>query len=43
VRLGRSAEAAPALRPFAEGRFGNYRRAQAGRLLDWLGERPTAP
>ena len=32
-----------ALPPFSDGRFGNYRRAEAERLLAWLGERPTAP
>jgi len=43
VRLGRIADAERALRPFSEGQFGSYRRAEAGRLLDWLGERPIAP
>jgi hypothetical protein len=43
VRLGRIADAEGALRPFSEGRFGGYRRAEADRLLAWLGERPTAP
>jgi hypothetical protein len=43
VRLERTADAERALRPFSDGRFGSYRRAEAGRLLDWLGERPTAP
>jgi TolA-binding protein len=43
VRLGRTADAERALRPFSDGRFGNYRRAEAARLLDWLGARPAAP
>jgi len=43
VRLGRTADAERALRPFSDGRFGGYRRVEAERLLAWLGERPTAP
>ena len=33
VRLGRRAEAAAALRPFANGEYGGYRRAAAAQLL----------
>lgn len=36
VRLGRSAEAERALRPFAEGRYGEYRRDEAKRLIEAL-------
>jgi len=36
VRLGRSAEAERALRPFAEGRYGEYRRDEARRLIEAL-------
>jgi len=36
ARLGRFAEASAALRPFARGRFGAYRREDATLLLDWL-------
>jgi hypothetical protein len=36
VRLGRHEAAAAALRPFAEGRFGGYRRAEATALLETL-------
>lgn len=36
ARLARFAEASAALRPFARGRFGAYRREEAARLLDWL-------
>jgi hypothetical protein len=43
VRLGRVGDAERGLRPFSEGRFGGYRRADADRLLVWLRERPTAP
>jgi hypothetical protein len=39
ARLGRFAEAAAALRPFARGRFGAYRREDATLLLDWLATR----
>lgn len=39
TRLGRFAEAATALRPFARGRFGAYRRDDATLLLDWLAAR----
>jgi len=39
ARLGRFAEAAAALRPFARGRFGAYRREDATVLLDWLAAR----
>jgi TolA-binding protein len=38
VRLGRDAEAARALRPFASGRARGYRREEARQLLYWLGE-----
>jgi len=37
VRLGRRAEATRALRRFADGPPGGYRRDEARRLLDWLG------
>jgi TolA-binding protein len=43
ARLRRFEEAERALLPFAEGRLGGYRRAEADRLLIWLDERPTAP
>jgi hypothetical protein len=36
IRLGRYAQAARALRPFANGRAGGYRRLEARALLDWL-------
>ncbi len=36
VRLRQFEAAATALAPFAAGRFGGYRRAEAQRLLDWL-------
>jgi hypothetical protein len=39
ARLGRFAEASAALRPFARGRFGAYRREEARLLLDWLADR----
>jgi hypothetical protein len=39
LRLGRRADAARALRPFADGRFGGYRRADAQVLLGWLAGR----
>jgi hypothetical protein len=38
VRLGRRDEARSALRPFAEGRWGAYRRDDARRLLDTMGD-----
>ncbi|HVT07779.1 MAG TPA: hypothetical protein VHO67_09980 [Polyangia bacterium] len=37
VRLRRFPAAAAALTPFAQGRFGSYRRAEAAQLLDWMG------
>jgi tetratricopeptide (TPR) repeat protein len=43
LRLRRFAHAERALRPFADGRFGNYRRADAEQLLSWLRDRPPAP
>ena len=43
VRLRRFAQAERALRSFADGRFGNYRRAEAEQLLSWLRDRPPAP
>ena len=43
ARLRRFDEAERALLPFADGRWGGYRRAEAARLLAWLRERPTAP
>jgi tetratricopeptide (TPR) repeat protein len=42
VRLRRFAQAERALRSFADGRFGNYRRAEANQLLAWLRDRPPA-
>jgi len=36
VRLGRSAEAERALGPFAEGRYGTYRKDEAARLISAL-------
>jgi TolA-binding protein len=39
VRLGRAGEAQAALEPFARGAFGEYRRAEATRLLEALGGR----
>jgi hypothetical protein len=36
VRLQRAAEARSALEPFAEGRYGGYRKAEAQRLIDAL-------
>jgi hypothetical protein len=39
ARLGRFVEASTALRPFARGRFGAYRRDEATQLLDWLASR----
>ena len=39
VRLRRFAQAERALRSFADGRFGNYRRAEAEQLLAWLRDR----
>lgn len=41
ARLGRKAEAARALEPFARGDYGGYRRAEAASLLQVL--RPAAP
>jgi hypothetical protein len=38
VRLSRSAEARSALEPFARGRYGGYRKADAQRLIDALPE-----
>jgi hypothetical protein len=43
VRLRRFAQAERALRSFADGRLGNYRRAEAEQLLAWLRDRPAAP
>jgi hypothetical protein len=43
VRLRRFAQAERALRPFSDGRFANYRRAEADQLLAWLRDRPPAP
>ena len=43
VRLRRFAQAERALQSFADGRFGDYRRAEAEQLLAWLRERPPAP
>ncbi len=37
VRLHRFTPAAQALAPFAQGRYGAYRRAEAARLMDWMG------
>jgi hypothetical protein len=37
LRLGKTAEARDALAPFAEGRYGDYRRKEAGALLERLG------
>ncbi len=42
VRLGQLAPAAKALRPFAVGRPGGYRRHEACLLLRWLSERGAA-
>jgi TolA-binding protein len=39
VRVGRTAAAAQALRPFATGTFSGYRRHEACLLLRWLAER----
>jgi hypothetical protein len=39
LRLGRRADATRALRPFADGRFGGYRRAEAEALLAWAAAR----
>jgi hypothetical protein len=36
IRLGRRDEAREALRPFAEGAHGDYRRDEAARLIDAL-------
>jgi hypothetical protein len=43
VRLRRFAQAERALRSFADGHFGNYRRAEAEQLLTWLRDRSPAP
>ncbi len=43
VRLQRFAQAEHALRSFADGRLGNYRRAEAEQLLAWLRDRLAAP
>jgi hypothetical protein len=43
VRLRRFAQAERALRSFADGRLGGYRRAEAEQLLAWLRDRPPAP
>ena len=43
IRLGRFAQAETALRAFADGRFGEYRQAEAARLIDWLHARPVPP
>jgi TolA-binding protein len=43
VRLRRFVQAERALRSFADGRFGGYRRAEAEQLLAWVRDRPTAP
>ncbi|HSY41619.1 MAG TPA: hypothetical protein VLA79_18900 [Polyangia bacterium] len=43
VRLQRFAAAERALRSFAGGRFGDYRRAEADQLLSWLRARSPAP
>jgi hypothetical protein len=43
ARLRRFTQAERALRPFADGRFGGYRRAEAEQLLAWLRDRPPAP
>jgi hypothetical protein len=42
VRLARFDEAGRALQPFTDGRFGDYRHAEADRLLDWLRDRLPA-
>ena len=42
VRLRLFEQASSALAPFANGRFGAYRREEAQRLLEWLGQ-PTLP
>ncbi len=43
VLLRRFAQAEHALRSFADGRLGNYRRAEAEQLLAWLRDRSPAP
>jgi tetratricopeptide (TPR) repeat protein len=43
VRLRRFAQAERALRSFSDGRFANYRRAEAEQLLAWLRDRSRAP
>jgi hypothetical protein len=42
LRLGRTAEARKALEPFAQGRFGTYRKEEARKLLDALLQRERA-
>jgi TolA-binding protein len=37
LRLGRSDEGVTALRPFADGAYGSYRRQEATTLIDWMG------
>jgi hypothetical protein len=43
VRLRRFAQAERALRSFADGRLGGYRRAEAEQLLAWLRDRLATP
>jgi hypothetical protein len=43
VRLHRNDEARAALKPFAEGRYGTYRREDAQKLIDALPEGPAGP
>ncbi len=43
ARLRRFEEAERALLPFADGRLGGYRRAEANQMLDWLHERRSTP
>jgi hypothetical protein len=43
LRLQRFAQAERALRSFADGSLGGYRRAEAEQLLAWLRDRPAAP
>lgn len=43
VRLHRSAEARAALKPFAEGRYGGYRKAEAAELIAALPAELTGP
>lgn len=42
IRAGRTAEAKASLQPFADGRYGGYRRAEAQALLDALGTRDAS-